>query len=147
MQNLKLLCQFALISHGVSLELTRLSQRNTNLRLLFNIYKTRKTLHRQLSTNLGPFPVFYFKYAFLWWHIKKFTNGYLKCLLKYRQTVHRITVKAIFWCQSGVISLNHNCKMAPGNKNAWSVINEICIFYIFIQLLQQLYQTYTTSNF
>ena len=43
MQNLKKLGQFALISHGVSLELTRLSQRNTNLRLLFNIYKTRKT--------------------------------------------------------------------------------------------------------
>ena len=43
MQNLKMLCQFALISHGVSLELTRLSQRNTNLRLLFNIYKTLKT--------------------------------------------------------------------------------------------------------
>ena len=36
------LCQFALLSHGVSMELTRLSQRNTNLRLLFNIYKTRK---------------------------------------------------------------------------------------------------------
>ena len=63
MQNLKMLCQVALISHGVSLQLTRLSQRNTNLRL-------EKTLHRQLSTNLGPFPVFYFKYAFLWWHIK-----------------------------------------------------------------------------
>ena len=29
-------------SHGVSISLTRLSQRNTNLRLLFNIYKTRK---------------------------------------------------------------------------------------------------------
>ena len=42
MQNLQMFCQFALISHGVSMELTRLSQRNTNLRLLFNIYKTRK---------------------------------------------------------------------------------------------------------
>ena len=118
MQNLQMFCQFALISHGVSMELTRLSQRNTNLRLLFNIYKTRKNpsqpiidKFRAISGILCVLCIFVVLYV-------NFTNGYPKCLLKYRQTVHRITVKAIFWCQSGVISLNRNCKMAPGNKNA-----------------------------